>query len=209
MGVGVWVVARTGVRAIRNAVFLAAIKLNIAITAPIAIKMPLKMHSMHMQKCCPGGERGRKVKGARTSWLYACVRECVQLIEGEAQRTATTCVVILKIYAIKRNIVDTRAREQNRRRRLVATITIAVQPSHRKSLTKKIMEERISYVYVCIYESSYMCVCNERVLYICIFMVLKTNARLFYNICTIYICISVYGAYVYAALHFIHSRTDH
>lgn len=100
--------AWTGVRAIRNAVFLAAIKLNIAITAPIAIKMPLKMHSMHMQKCCPEGERGRKVKGARTSWLYACVRECMQFIEGEAQRTATTCVVILKIYAIKRNIVDTR-----------------------------------------------------------------------------------------------------
>lgn len=56
--VGVWVVARTGVRAIRNAVFLAAIKLNIAITAPIAIKMPLKMHSMQMQKGCQGESGG-------------------------------------------------------------------------------------------------------------------------------------------------------
>lgn len=78
--------AWTGVRAIRNAVFLAAIKLNIAITAPIAFKMPLKMHSMQMQKYCPGGGREEEGEG-RTHMLTVCVCARVCVIDREESAT--------------------------------------------------------------------------------------------------------------------------
>lgn len=56
-------------------------------------------------------------------------------------------------------------------------------------------------MYICIYESTYMCVCYEHVLYMCIFMFLKTNARLFYNICTIYVYLSMVHMYMYVKVY--------